>query len=302
MEITKTHNQILIELLDEFVRVCKQYNLRYYLEGGSILGAVRHKGMIPWDDDVDVSMPRKDYETLRHLGNVWKDGYRLGDYETTPGYTYDFLKLEDLNTTLIEKTSPIYIGGVFLDIFPLDNIPNEEANQQIIAYQDKTLPIYQQLCIDPYCATCPTLLHYIVLRIRQFFFSPKRFFGKLDAITKQYQDDNTCQYWKSTHGYHKLSAAPRDWWGDGVEADFEGKKYIVPTNWDAYLTHLFGDYMTPPPVEKRISHSFAFEDVTHRLNEEELRPILKQIKAKYDYHFRFKREIKYLLRKLHLFN
>ncbi len=302
MAKSKTHNQILIELLDEFVRVCKQYNLRYYLEGGSILGAVRHQGMIPWDDDVDVSMPRKDYETLRHLGNVWGDHYRLGDYETTPGYTYDFLKLEDLNTTLIEKTSPVYIGGVFLDIFPLDNIPNEEANQSIIAYQDKTLPTYQQFCIDPYCASCQCLWQYVSLRIRRMFFSSKRFLQKIDKVTRTYENDESCAFWKCTHGYFRKGAAPREWWGDGVEADFEGKKYVIPTNYDAYLTHLFGDYMTPPPIEKRISHSFTFEDVTHRLSAEELKPILINLEKKYGYHFRLKRELKYLLRKLHLFN
>lgn len=298
----KTHNEILVELLDEFVRVCKENNLRYYLEGGSILGAIRHKGMIPWDDDVDVSMPRKDYETLRHLGDVWGDHYRLGDYETTSGYTYDFLKLEDLNTTLIEKMSPVYVGGVFLDIFPLDNIPNEEVNQSIIAYQDKTLQTYQQLCIDPYCDTCQCFWQYVSLRIRQFFFNPKRFLQKIDQVTRTYENDDSCQYWKCTHGYFRKDAAPKEYWGDGVEAEFEGKNYIVPSNYDAYLTHLFGDYMTLPPVEERVTHSFIFEDVTHRLSNEELKPIIAQINREYGYHFSLKREIKNILRtikKLH---
>lgn len=298
----KTHNEILVELLDEFVRVCKENNLRYYLEGGSILGAIRHKGFIPWDDDVDVSMPRADYERLRSLGNVWSDGYRLADYETIADYPYDFLKLEDTNTTLIEKVAPVYVGGVFLDIFPLDNIPSAEANREIVNYQLETLPIYSRMSLDPYCATCSSLFEYLSLRWQQYRFDLKSFFRKIDDVTKQYQYDDSCQYWKCTHGYFRKEAAPKEYWGDGVEAEFEGKSYVVPSNYDAYLTHLFGDYMTLPPVEERVTHSFIFEDVTHRLSNEELKPIIAQINHKYGYHFSLKREIKNILRtfkKLH---
>ena len=119
--------QLLLSLLDKFVAVCEQYHLQYYLAAGSVLGAVRHKGLIPWDDDIDVYMPRADYEKLQTIPDeVWGEDMRLATWRKTKNYTYDFLKLELTNTTVIERYHPLYVGGVFLDVFPVDVYPSDK--------------------------------------------------------------------------------------------------------------------------------------------------------------------------------
>ena len=128
--------QLLLKLLDKFVEVCAQNHLQYYLAGGSVIGAVRHKGFIPWDDDIDVHMPRPDYEKLQLLpDSVWGEDMRLATWRKTQNYTYDFLKLELLNTTVIERLHPNYVGGIFLDIFPLDFISDDKA--EVLTFEKK---------------------------------------------------------------------------------------------------------------------------------------------------------------------
>ena len=125
----EANKQILIDILDEVVRVCKKNNLKYYLGYGTVLGAVRHQGFIPWDDDVDVVMPRRDYEYLiQNRDRLFKGKYRLAFYGITPQYHYDFVKIERTDTTLIERIDPLYVGGLYVDIFPLDNVPSIEDN------------------------------------------------------------------------------------------------------------------------------------------------------------------------------
>ncbi len=124
--------QLLLQLLDKFVEVCVQNNLKYYLAYGTVLGAIRHKGIIPWDDDIDIQMPREDYLKLQQLPkSVFGDEFQLSTWSNTPNYPYDFLKLEKLNTTLIERlTKKVYIGGVYIDIFPLDGLASDKIEQQ----------------------------------------------------------------------------------------------------------------------------------------------------------------------------
>ena len=102
MADSTSHKEILLKLLDRFVDVCEKNGLRYYLAAGSVLGAVRHHGIIPWDDEIDVFMPREDYELLQHLpDDIFGQGFRLASWKKTKNYTYDFLKLESLDTTIL---------------------------------------------------------------------------------------------------------------------------------------------------------------------------------------------------------
>lgn len=294
------HKEILLELLNRFVDVCDKNHLRYYLAGGSVLGAVRHHGIIPWDDDIDVFMPRKDYEILQRLPDgVFGNGVRLASWKNTKDYTYDFLKLESLNTTLLERFHPDYVGGVFLDIFAVDYFPSvgvdmKKIEKKVASFQNKIVE-----CLLKYDNECDNLLELLILRIKRLCYNHSRNVNRLErmAISLGGRGDMMADF----HNYFYCHGGwPANYFGEGVHMEFEGKEYIVPENWDAYLTHLYGDYMTPPPPEKRYGHRFEYVNYERRLSDAEIRDEWKRIHQKYAFHFSLKKELKSILKFLHL--
>ena len=290
-----TLHKVLLSILDRFVQVCTDNGLHYYLAAGSVLGAVRHKGFIPWDDDIDVYMPRKDYEALQELpDDIFGKEFRLASWRKTKNYRYNFLKLESLNTTLLERFHPFYVGGVFLDIFPIDCYPSTGIDIERIEKRISFLYNKMIECSLKNDNECNTLCELFVLKIKRLFYNHKNtvdrmedlatsFGGHGDMIT-DFQDYFNC------HG-----GWPTNYFGNGVKMEFEGKYYIVPEKYDAYLSHLYGDYMTPPPIEKRCVHHFEFVDCERRIPKSELKKEFRRIKNKYAYHFSIKKEIKSLL-------
>lgn len=113
-------------------KVCKEHNLRYYIMAGTMLGAVRHKGFIPWDDDLDIGMPRADYDLLMANAKEWlPEPYEAVCAENDKEYPLPFAKVQDANTTLIERMHLKYLGGVYIDIFPLDGVPESRMAQRM---------------------------------------------------------------------------------------------------------------------------------------------------------------------------
>ncbi len=114
------------EILQETDRSVRGHGLRYYLEGGTLLGAVRHGGFIPWDDDADISMPRPDYEEFIRHANEWlPPHFRLRCHLNDPDFPFYFAKIEDIRTTIVEGPTRPYTGGIFIDVFPIDGIPED---------------------------------------------------------------------------------------------------------------------------------------------------------------------------------
>lgn len=290
----------LLSLLDKFVEVCEQYGLQYYLAGGSVLGAVRHNGFIPWDDDIDVHMPRVDYEKIQELpDSVWGEGFRLATWRKTKNYTYDFPKLELTNTTVIERLHPDYVGGVFLDIFPLDGLPDDQV--QVAQFEKQLIKIENRYveCTIKNDNECHSIWELIALRIKRSCYNSRSWMQKWDdlAMSFGYDQEKVCH----SHSYfYYHGGLPSKWFGKGTLMEFEGKKYLVPTDYDAYLTHLFKNYMQLPPVESRVGHNFMFVDYDKRISKAEEEAILKQLHEKYAYHFSLRRKVKYILQKLGL--
>lgn len=123
----------ILNILLALDRVCKEHNLRYYLWAGTMLGAIRHKGFIPWDDDLDIAMPRKDYDLLMKNAKDWMpEPFEVVSYETdAENYPLPFAKIQDGSTTLIERMHLSYLGGIYLDVFPLDGMPSSSLERRL---------------------------------------------------------------------------------------------------------------------------------------------------------------------------
>ena len=122
----------ILEILLAVDKVCREHGLRYYLWAGTLLGAIRHKGFIPWDDDVDICMPRADYDTLMAHAKEWLPApYEAMSAETNGKYPGSFGKIIDSSTTLIERAHYAYLSGIYIDVFPIDGVPQSAWRRRL---------------------------------------------------------------------------------------------------------------------------------------------------------------------------
>lgn len=287
----------LLFLLDKFSQVCNENNLRFYLAYGTALGAIRHKGMIPWDDDIDVHMPREDYERLQTLpASVWGE-MKLTSWRLTQRNKYHFLKLEDPNTTVIEQLNPLYVGGIYIDIFPLDGASDsvdKKLLQKIRGLQEK----YYIISVKHGCHY-HSLINYIKYCIKHYIYLHQRFQDDWDKMSCV----NNASDYRFYFDYHQpedwhYQPMPIEWFGEGKAVDFDGRKYFVPENYDAYLTHIYGDYMTPPPEDKREGHEYLYVNLNERISGKQLKTIVRELRRKVAFRFSWKDEINYWKTKL----
>ena len=245
------------DILREFAAVCEKLNLKYYLLGGTLLGAVRHKGFIPWDDDIDVGMPREDYEIfLKRAAEYLPSNLFVQSMESDPGYVNCFAKIRNSDTTFMESSSAkmnIH-HGVFIDIFPLDYYPENALRQWITDTRKKW---YARR------VGCEFSLPEDVLWVRKI----KRFilqvmFPSLNAVLskreRMYRSVPQSGLIANYGGaWGKREIVPAEWYGEGVTVEFEGMQVMAPAEYDKWLTQVYGDYMQLPPVEKRVGHHYV---------------------------------------------
>lgn len=254
--------QLIVGLLNVFDALCKKHNLRYTLSDGTLLGAVRHQGFIPWDDDIDVSMPRDDYEQLRAHFHEWnQESYlELLDFRTNPDYAYSFLKLQDARTE-IENTRKNSVSiGMNIDIFPLDAIPGGKMGAPAVIWLCHFLKMCHSLAnraewrVKKF--TVPVKILRFVFRILTLGAKPS-FFSKVQEFLA-----TRCRGKKTPYTSNLMwrSSMKRGAWADCIpsssfdtytELEFCGRTYPCIAGYDSYLTHFYGDYMTPPPVKER---------------------------------------------------
>ena len=246
-----------IEMLKTFIEICKKNNLQYFLLHGSCIGAVRHKGFIPWDDDIDVGMPREDYDRFTEIA---KDQLPMHlffqTFETDPEYPTAFGKIRNSNTTYIEKASrKLKINhGVYIDVFPLDGVPNGKISQRIqrikrIVYNISISRAYS-LNDTPGRNAFKRLLIRIICLI---YHDVKKTIIKRDKLFRKYPYSLSCEV--SDLGGH-CDILPKNVFGKGTIGVFEGVEVVLPEKYDEYLSKTYGDYMKLPPVEKRVGHHF----------------------------------------------
>ena len=258
-----------LEMLKVFVSLCEELGLRYYVVGGTLIGAVRHKGFIPWDDDIDVAMPREDYERfLQQAQALMPEYYFLQTFETDPEYPANFAKIRDCRTTFVETSvSKLNINhGVYIDIFPLDYYPEKRWQRAWLEFQRKVLTarISAQFYLPNEefhfiknlvrCASkvfCPSAA--VAVRLRERLYTNVRESGLF------------CNY---SGAWGEKEIMPRAWFAERCQILFEDVEVYAPEAYDKMLRHVYGDYMQLPPPEKRVGHHYATAiDMSHSYTE-----------------------------------
>lgn len=259
-EETKKIQQYELEILLEFDRVAKKNNLKYMLVGGTLLGAIRHKGFIPWDDDIDIGMPRKDYELFK---KIWKKEintkkFFFQDMDNTNNYGMIFGKLKMKDTLLVEKTNNIKKEeqAFWIDIFPFDKVTTDlkKAKKELIkGYMYKI--IYYLKCGNTLIEhTFFRKLAAVLLKFLSLFISKSRCKKQLNTLYHKYDylDNYNLISYGGTYIFKEI--VDIDYYQDLIEGEFENKKFYIPKKYDKYLKNLYGDYMKLPPKDKQFSH------------------------------------------------
>lgn len=277
----------ILAILSFLNDLCEKNHLRYYVCAGTALGAVRHKGIIPWDDDIDIMMPRKDYETLlRKLSLMKEMPYGLAIPTAANAYYLRYAKVYDKESTLLELKELRYVIGPFVDIFPVDGCHDDEEKTKALFKKYQYYNYYfsitstywnrkdyiEHLSKKLYKRAFVQLLTHSLRRFIRYYT-----LKKMKEIESMYDYDKCAKVitWCGQQTCER-EIHDREWMGEGTELPFENLKVKVPSNYDAYLKCMYGDYMTPPPPEKRISHhSVAYINLKAR---ESLNSVRKKIK------------------------
>lgn len=250
-----------LEILQVVHDFCKKNEIRYSMCGGTLIGAVRHKGYIPWDDDIDIMMPRPDYERFHVLFNEQTDSvYKIISAYNDRQFFQPFGKVVDMRTFLKERYArPLDSLGVNIDVFPIDGLPDDEKVRD---------SYWKKIKQKKFIASCiyqkaSKKERGVKKLVRKFLFTafrplPGNFFAlRLHSQGKQFDFASGRIIANSIFGYGKKEEMPTTLFDDFVELDFEGRKFCSVADWKTYLTNIFGDYLVLPPENERIAkHDF----------------------------------------------
>lgn len=255
---------IELEILKKFAEICKRYSLRYVLDSGTLLGAVRHGGFIPWDDDVDVGMPRTDYERFLEIAQTeLGDEYFLQNRKSDPKCPFLFSKIRKNGTLFLEwnKRNIKMHHGIFIDVFPYDILPDHGRD----AYIDKCKKLYRRFINGaiPDVVSQPELkIEWIAKetarRSTYRFTKVKNALSKnmtadvMDNLFAKYKAQKAAAY--TCHFYSKKIIFEEQQMFPAKEIKFEDALFYCPACSDEILTNIYGDFMKLPPEDKRHGH------------------------------------------------
>lgn len=246
--------QCLINNLLYFDQFCRKHNIYYVLGYGSLIGAVRHNGMIPWDDDIDILMFRSDYDKLKSLFNSYStNNYKFIDYTFDSSYPLPFGKIVDTNTVIEEEQFSYKITdyGLYIDVFPLDKIPYESRNKIL-----KKISMYQKIIAFPYYKDKIFFkrLFKKSFAIFHLLFGLKNIIVKYDMMCQKYNNDTTIdEYIVNWPAYKGKEIYKYSDLINGKTVKFDGINVNIPKNYDAILSKTYGDYMKIPKESDRKS-------------------------------------------------
>lgn len=266
IDIKKLHKTILI-IASEIDRICKKNDIKYTMGGGTLIGAVRHKGFIPWDDDLDLIMTRDNYEKFiiackEDLGQE----FLLLDWHNNEYYDNGFLKVMLKDTVAIErgKEETKYPKNIFVDIFPFDRIPNSKVlqiKQRCITYILIRLLQRKSGAKIGNLSPCKKFI-YFVMKVLSYLFKHDTLVRICEKEMQKYNKQNDTKYGCMAFGFYTYwkVIVDKSVFDRYIELDFEDCKFNAIQDYDLYLRQVYGDYMQLPPVEKRVSHGLVCVD------------------------------------------
>ncbi len=252
---------LMADILKDVHELCEKHGLRYFLDAGTLIGAVRHKGFIPWDDDVDIGMPREDFNRFLEIAKTELPGHLfLQTFETDEYYdVYPVpCKVRYNNTMFLEegaKENHKMHNGVYIDVFPYDSLPKSNFTykiQRTLSYN--ILKSFKRLRDMPEKLSFKNKITFSFYKLVVKMFPNKRrlklfnYLTKWNDLNSEYMGYGVDTYW-SEYIYKKSD------YFDLTKLEFEGQYFYAPKNYDVILTQLYGDYMTMPKEEDRVWHA-----------------------------------------------
>lgn len=263
-----------IDILKEFINICQQLKLEYFIVQGTLLGAVRHGGFIPWDDDIDVGMKREDYNVFLEKGQALLDkDYFLQNVDTDPEFPHGFSKLRKNGTTFLETTCKNLSmhHGIYIDIFPFDYYPDSKIKSFV--FESEKLLLRYRIRSSLYIPqdnkrNLPNMIRKSVMLISRLIYPTVNVARKKQMLL--YRSCDRGKIRANMGGpWGKKEYIPADWIKTTTDLYFEGIKVRAPINYKEYLSHVYGNYMELPPPEKRIPHHYISRLEFNKSYEEE---------------------------------
>lgn len=254
--------RVELDILQKFIEVCEKLHIQYFAVQGTLLGAIRHQGFIPWDDDLDVGMLREDYEIfIRNGQKLLPDHYFIQTHDTDPAYPHGFAKIRNSQTAFVETTCknlPMN-HGIYIDVFPFDFYPDNRLKQAV--FEVKKLLLRYRIRCSLYIPADnePTLkntLRNILKKISTIIYPSLE--HALDAQDQLYKSvARGKNVINNGSPWGKRECFPKQVLEGFTVKKFENINIKVPLHFEEYLTHVYGNYMELPPPEKRISHHYT---------------------------------------------
>lgn len=244
---------IQLEILDSVDEFCTKKNISYVLAAGTLIGAVRHKGYIPWDDDIDIYMARPDYDEFLLNYNEFNKKYRVTSFELDENFPYPYAKVSDESTILKENIINSYNLGVNIDIFPIDGIGEN----------DKFLPKKQVFLRNLHSikmiklSNSRSLIKNVVLIVGKLLLCwcpSRRIIKIIIKNSKKYDYSKSRKVCVLSEGFENNKIYDKDVFSNTIKCNFENRIYNIPKGYDEYLKGAYGNYMELPPEKDRLPH------------------------------------------------
>lgn len=263
-DIKKLHT-VILNTLKETLKIIERHDLKYYMLGGTMLGAIRHKGFIPWDDDIDIGMPRKDYELfLKKAPIELPSYYHLINFKTNKNYHYYITRIQNTKTKLIETRfrHENQYTHASIDIFPLDGSPNNKLLRKIffcrILMHRAMMALHNRKGIDfsrKRGKFEQVLLNFLLNLPTEKLFDSYKHKCAIDRLLKKYEMSQSLYSGNIMGAYRTKEIVPTEYYGENSFYEFEGIKLRGLKEYDRYLIKLYGiTYLELPRVEDRKTH------------------------------------------------
>lgn len=253
--IEEQHKRLLA-IAKIFDEICSRHNIPYYMLGGTMLGAIRHKGFIPWDDDMDFGVPRPYYKKLQNvLEKELPTQYVCCTFETREGCYSPIMKIEDSYTCINDPRVPLPLEkqlGLNVDIFPLDYFDEGSSVANAVT---KMAKLYSIIYIDN---SNGNIVKNIIKRVLRILvpFDRVEYLRKMNRVLEKCSRNVDANLLSNTFGrWQKKEWVPKEWYGSGVRFQFDCLYLVGIHDYDKYLSRMYGNYLSLPPEEMRIPHA-----------------------------------------------